>query len=67
MKPLLTDVEWPLVKMKRGTDEKTLMVEAIVFAINNRPNTELGLRMQGIKFSEQGIIVNDQLETSVRS
>ena len=53
------------VTMKRGADEKTVRVEAIVFAISNRPNTELGLENAGIKFSEQGIVVNDQLETSV--
>lgn len=51
--------------MKRGADEKTVRVEAIVFAISNRPNTELGLENAGIKFSNQGIVVNDQLETSV--
>ena len=53
------------VTMKRGADEKTVRVEAIVFAINNRPNVELGLENAGIKFSDQGIVVNDQLETSV--
>ena len=50
------------VTMKRGADEKMVRVEAIVFAISNRPNTELGLENAGIKFSEQGIAVNDQLE-----
>lgn len=48
----------------RGGVEKSLKVDEVVFADKRQPSTDIGLDNAGVKYSKQGICVNDFLQTS---
>lgn len=51
----------------RGGQEKTLRVETIVVATGTKPNTDLGLKNAGVKFTENGITTDKTLQTTARN
>lgn len=48
----------------RGSQEKSVRVEAIVLATSPEPATDFGLENAGVKYSYRGINVNQNLRTS---
>jgi pyruvate/2-oxoglutarate dehydrogenase complex dihydrolipoamide dehydrogenase (E3) component len=55
------------VTFLRGGEEKTITVDEVLVATEREPNTDLGLENAGVKYSSSGIIVNDYLQTSLKS
>lgn len=55
------------VVFQRGGQEKTLRVETIVIATGSTPNTDLGLKNAGVKFTKNGVNADRTLQTSARN
>ena len=52
------------VIFQRGGSEKFVRVEEIMVAGNRKPNTDIGLENANVEYSDDGIIVNEHLQTS---
>jgi pyruvate/2-oxoglutarate dehydrogenase complex dihydrolipoamide dehydrogenase (E3) component len=52
--------------ISRGGAEKTIRVDEVLVADGRTPNVDLGLANAGVKFSDAGIVVNNNLQTSVK-
>lgn len=52
------------VVFQRGGSEKFVRVEEILIAGNRTPNTDIGLENANVEYSDEGILVNDFLQTS---
>ena len=50
----------------RGSQEKSVRVEAIVLATTTEPSTDIGLENAGVKYSYRGIQVDQNLRTTNR-
>ncbi|MDR1032792.1 MAG: NAD(P)/FAD-dependent oxidoreductase [Candidatus Nomurabacteria bacterium] len=55
------------VTFMRGGEEKTISVDEVLVATGMEPNTDIGLENAGVKYTTQGIIVNDHLQTSLKN
>ena len=54
--------------IQRGGEKKKLLAEAVLAATGRRPNIEdLGLEAAGVHSTENGIVVNDRLQTTNRA
>ncbi len=54
------------VIFRRGGQEKSVEVSAIILATGNKPITDLGLENAGVVYSDNGIKADDFLKTSVK-
>ena len=54
------------VIFRRGGQEKSVEVSAIVLATGNKPVMSLSLENAGVNYNEQGIVVDDFLKTSAK-
>ena len=54
-----------VIVSRAGTD-KLIRVDEILIADNRTPSLDIGLENAGIKFSENGIIVNEFLQTNIK-
>lgn len=54
------------VIFKRGGVNKSILVDSILIACGQKPNTDIGLENATVKYSKNGIIVNKFLQTSAR-
>ena len=54
------------VIFQRGGSEKFVRVEEIMVAGNRKPNTDIGLENANIEYSDDGIIVDEHLQTSAK-
>lgn len=61
---LQQNVDHQQVFFIRGGQERSVKVQAIVLATTPEPATDFGLESAGVKFSYQGISVNQNLRTS---
>lgn len=63
---LQRDNEGQQVIFVRGSQEKSVRVEAIVLATTTEPSTDIGLENAGVKYSYRGIQVDQNLRTTNR-
>lgn len=63
---LQRDSEGQQVIFVRGSQEKSVRVEAIVLATTTEPSTDIGLENAGVKYSYRGIQVDQNLRTTNR-
>jgi len=54
------------VTISRGETEKSIKVDEILVAAGRSPMVDLGLENAGVKFTANGIVVNDHLQTNVK-
>lgn len=54
------------VIFQRGGSEKFVRVEEIMVAGNRKPNTDIGLENANVEYSDDGIIVDEHLQTSAK-
>lgn len=54
------------VTISRGGVEKSIRVDEVLIAAGRSPMVDLGLENAGVKFTANGIAVNDYLQTNVR-
>ena len=54
------------VIFRRGGQEKSVEVSAIVLATGSKPVTNLSLENAGVKYADNGIVVDDFLKTSMK-
>lgn len=54
------------VIISRGGSEKSIRVDEILIADKRAPNVDLGLENAGVKYSNQGIEVNEFLQTNIK-
>lgn len=54
------------VTYSRGGVEHNLRVDEVLLAAGRAPNVDLGLENAGVEYTAKGILVNDQLQTSVK-
>lgn len=54
------------VVFQRGGVEKFVRVDEIIIAGNRQPNTDIGLENAGVEYTDEGIVVNNFLQTSVK-
>lgn len=53
------------VILARAGVDKSVKIDEILIAAGRVPTTDLGLENAGVKYSEKGIVVNENLQTSV--
>jgi len=54
------------VTISRGGTEKSIKVDEVLVAAGRSPMVDLGLENAGVKFTANGIAVNDHLQTNVK-
>ncbi|MCX6728275.1 MAG: NAD(P)/FAD-dependent oxidoreductase [Candidatus Saccharibacteria bacterium] len=54
------------VTISRGETEKSIRVDEVLVAAGRSPMVDLGLENAGVKFTANGIAVNDHLQTNVK-
>jgi dihydrolipoamide dehydrogenase len=54
------------VTISRGGTEKSIRVDEVLVAAGRSPRVDLGLENAGVKFTANGILVNDHLQTNVK-
>lgn len=54
------------VTISRGGTEKSIRVDEVLVAAGRSPMVDLGLENAGVKFTANGIAVNDHLQTNVK-
>lgn len=52
------------VIIRRGSEEKSILIDDILIATGRVANTDLGLENAGVKYDKDGITVNEMLQTS---
>jgi dihydrolipoamide dehydrogenase len=54
------------VTISRGETEKSIKVDEVLIAAGRSPRVDLGLENSGVKFTANGIPVNDYLQTNIK-
>ena len=54
------------VTYSRGGHEHSLRVDQVLVCAGRRPNVDLGLENAGVKYTDKGIVVNENLQTSAK-